>query len=122
MTIRVVALIKKKEGMTHEEFSDYWGKNHSKIFTSLKAVKQNLIKYNQFHVLPKLQDEFASLGMSLAPYDGAAEFWCEKKEDIFALFSDEEYRQNAVPDEQKFLDRAAVDILVGEDQLKFQKA
>ncbi|TDL16824.1 hypothetical protein BD410DRAFT_794923 [Rickenella mellea] len=122
MTIRLTALIKKKEGMTSEEFTEYWSTNHGKIFTSLKAVKENVVKYNQFHVLPKVTEEFAALGMPMAPYDGAAEFWCEKKEDILALFGDEEYRKNAVPDEHNFLDRSAVQILVGEEQLKYQKA
>ncbi|TDL26764.1 hypothetical protein BD410DRAFT_782809 [Rickenella mellea] len=121
MTIRVVALIKKKEGTTHEDFSKYWSKHHNGIFTSLKAVKQGVLEYNQFHVLPKGSDELATLGISLAPYDGAAEFLCDKKEDVFALFNDEENRQNTVPNEQDFLDRSAVDIIVGRDQLNFQQ-
>lgn len=31
--------------------------------------------------------------MPIAPYDGAAEFWVEKIEDLFALFADKEYQE-----------------------------
>jgi hypothetical protein len=33
----------------------------------------------------------AVAGLPIAEFDGAAEFWVDKIEDLFALFADEEY-------------------------------
>ncbi|KAK7694261.1 hypothetical protein QCA50_001441 [Cerrena zonata] len=121
MTIRVTCLIRRQPHLTREEFSERWGKNHAAIFTSLKAVKENLVKYNQFHVLDGPSKELEAIGLPLAPYDGAAEFEVEKLSDLLALFGDEEYLQKAVPDEPNFLDRTSVQVLVGENQTKWQK-
>ncbi|THG98646.1 hypothetical protein EW026_g3585 [Hermanssonia centrifuga] len=121
MAIRVTCLIKRRPDMTQEQFSEHWGKNHARIFTSLKAVKENLVRYNQFHVLESPSSQLAAIGLPIAPYDGAAEFWVDKIEDLLALFGDEEYQQTAIPDEANFLDRSVVQVLVGEDQLKYEK-
>ncbi|CAL1696219.1 unnamed protein product [Somion occarium] len=119
MAIRVVCLIKRRPDLTQEQFSEHWSKNHGRIFTSLKAVKENIIRYNQFHVLEQPSQELAKIGLPVAPYDGAAEFTIEKIEDLLALFGDEEYQKNAIPDEGNFLDRNIVQVLVGEDHVKW---
>ncbi|KAF9455456.1 EthD domain-containing protein [Collybia nuda] len=121
MTIRVICLLRRLPGTTHQQFSDHWGKNHAKIFANLKAVKENIVRYNQFHVLPSHSKTLASIGLTVASFDGAAEFYVEKMEDLLAVFGDTEYQQHAIPDEQNFLDRSSVEILVGEDQIKYQK-
>ena len=35
----------------------------------------------------------AACGLTIAPYDGVADFWVEKIEDMLTLFGDEEYQQ-----------------------------
>ena len=134
MAIRVSILIKRKEGMSVEEFNEYWSvsqtsspewpdlhpyvrldrsTNHGRLFTSVKAVQTNMIRYSQvrapsgvslrdsysasriifqFHVLPAPSAALAAAGMPIAQFDGAAEFWVEKMEDLLAVFSDEEYK------------------------------
>ncbi|KIM35575.1 hypothetical protein M413DRAFT_32431 [Hebeloma cylindrosporum] len=121
MSIRVTCLIKRRPDLTHEQFSEHWGKKHAEIFTSLKAVKTNIVRYNQFHVLEPQSKASAAAGLPIADFDGAAEFWVESLQDLFALFGDEEYLKKAVPDEANFLDRSSVQILVGEDQTKWVK-
>ncbi|CAL1696218.1 unnamed protein product [Somion occarium] len=119
MAIRVVFLIKRRPDLTHEQFSEHWSKNHGRIFTSLKIVKENIIRYNQFHILEQPSEELVKIGLPVAPYDGAAEFTVEKLEDLLALFGDEAYQKNAFPDEDNFLDRNSVQVLVGEDHIKW---
>lgn len=77
--------------------------------------------------------------MPIASYDGAAEFWVEKIEDLLAVFDSEEYKsvrpqllyailslircpQLIIPDESKFFVRENVQILIGEEQVKLEKA
>lgn len=47
----------------------------------------------QFHVLTPPSDVIAKSGLTIAPYDGAAEFWVDKIEDILTLFGDEELHE-----------------------------
>ncbi|KAE9386860.1 hypothetical protein BT96DRAFT_891349 [Gymnopus androsaceus JB14] len=120
MTIRITCLLKRAPNMTHEQFSEHWSKNHAHIFTNLDAVKKNLVRYNQFHVLPQYNETFESMGLPIAPFDGAAEFYVEKLDNLLALFGDEQYQKNAIPDEKNFLDRNSVQIMIGEDKVDFR--
>ena len=45
--VRLVIMLYRKQGMSAEEFRDYWQKQHSKIFAGLAIVKKNLLKYQQ---------------------------------------------------------------------------
>lgn len=45
--VRLAILLKKKQGLTNEEFLGYWLNNHAKLFSSLEIVKKNLLKYEQ---------------------------------------------------------------------------
>ncbi|KAF7420841.1 hypothetical protein PC9H_011359 [Pleurotus ostreatus] len=121
MAIRVTLLLKRKPGMTRAQFNEYWGTHHARIFTGLKAVRANLVRYNQFHILPEESNCLANVGWRAAPYDGAADFFVEKLEDLLSLFGGEEYQKAAVPDEVQFLDRGSVEVLVGRDQVKYSK-
>ncbi|EIM86301.1 uncharacterized protein STEHIDRAFT_122222 [Stereum hirsutum FP-91666 SS1] len=121
MSIRVMCLMKRKEGMSKEEFSEYWSNNHGKLFSSVKSVQTNLVRYSQFHILSKESETVAALGLPIGPYDGAAEFYVNDLKDLLAVFGGEEYQQNVVPDELKFMKRDEVMFLVGENDIKFEK-
>lgn len=45
--VRLLVFLKKREGITKEEFSQYWSGHHAKLFLSLDIVKKNLLKYEQ---------------------------------------------------------------------------
>jgi hypothetical protein len=45
--VRLAVLIKRKPGMSVEEFGRYWAEVHGPLFTSLDIVKKNLVKYEQ---------------------------------------------------------------------------
>ena len=63
--IKVIELIKRKEGMTLEEFSRYWEEIHGPL---VARVIPNLRKYVQNHAV-KLP------GGGEPPIDGIAELW-----------------------------------------------
>ncbi|KAJ3558502.1 hypothetical protein NM688_g888 [Phlebia brevispora] len=117
MAIRITALVKRRPGMTREEFREHWSNNHARLFTSLKVMQENI-----FHLLSPSSDALEKAGFNIAPYDGAAELWVEKLEDLLAVFGDEDYHKIVVPDEVNFLDRDSIQIMVGEDQVKYEKA
>jgi len=50
--VRLVALVKKLDSVSTEEFSRYWVEEHSKVFLSVPIVQTNLLKYEQVRSSP----------------------------------------------------------------------
>ncbi|SDQ21592.1 EthD domain-containing protein [Natronobacterium texcoconense] len=65
-----VALLVRQDGMSHEEFVDYWQENHTPIAKEIEGV----VRYQQ--VLPTEPDH--------AEFDGLAELYFEDLEDLHA--------------------------------------
>ncbi|KAF5687188.1 dimeric alpha+beta barrel [Fusarium denticulatum] len=118
--VRITFLLRKRDDVTYEQFHKYWSEEHPKIWLSVPIVKQNLVKYSQFHADEKL--DLLGTGMPpVAPFDGAATMWAKSLEDLHAIFSDPEYNRIVVPDEEKFLKRAEAVPIIGWDEVKFVK-
>jgi len=45
--VRIIGFIKRKPGISLEEFQRHWGDIHSKVYTNLGIVKRNIIRYEQ---------------------------------------------------------------------------
>lgn len=45
--VRLAILIRRKPGMSAEDFHTYWRTKHAGIFTSIDIVKKNLLYYEQ---------------------------------------------------------------------------
>jgi uncharacterized protein (TIGR02118 family) len=65
-----IALLVRQEGMTHEEFVDYWQDNHTPIAREIEGV----VRYHQ--VLPTDPEN--------AEFDGLAELYFEDLDDLHA--------------------------------------
>ena len=50
--IRLIILVYRKQGMSTEEFQNYWRDEHSATFANLPVVKKNLLKYEQVRAAP----------------------------------------------------------------------
>ncbi|KAF7979984.1 hypothetical protein HWV62_43836 [Athelia sp. TMB] len=128
--VRLAGLLKKKEGLTREEFLSYWLGHHGPLFSSLDIVKMNLTKYEQvslfcyYYVVrcAKVDADAechpsapaaTALGqvIPLAQWDGMVIFEGESFEKIMAVFSSAEYTAKVAPDEEEFLDRKATQFL-----------
>jgi hypothetical protein len=120
MPVRLSILVKKLPSISTEEFNKYWDEKHPSVFLSVPIVKKNLTKYQQFHVDPAVAEPLRQAGMPVAAYDGATEFWAESYEALMAVFQDEEYNQVVIPDEQKFLGRAAASVMIGYESVKLE--
>ncbi|KAF5720109.1 dimeric alpha+beta barrel [Fusarium mundagurra] len=111
--VRITFLLRKRDDVT-------WSEEHPKIWLSVPIVKQNLVKYSQFHADETL--DLSGTGMPpVAPFDGAATMWAKSLEDLHAIFSDPEYNRIVVPDEEKFLKRSEAVPIIGWDEVKFVK-
>ncbi|KIJ24680.1 hypothetical protein M422DRAFT_39056 [Sphaerobolus stellatus SS14] len=122
MTIRTVAFLKRRPDITHEQFIERWGQNHAKIFTSLEVTKRNIIRYSQLHVNLQHSKTLNQAGLQVASFDGMVEMEVENLDDFLAIFTDEEFLKIGSPDEDNFLDKTSVQVIVGEAFVKFDRA
>ncbi len=65
--IKVISLLKRKEGLSHEEFSKYWFEKHAPFGNSIAPPEALSKRYVQNHAL--------QLGKGESPYDAVAELY-----------------------------------------------
>lgn len=93
--IKLVALLKRKPGMTRQEFADRWIKEHLKLSTKMPGVRGYLVN---------IATEHQPAGDGVEPiYDGTAELWWDSMEAMEAAFESEEGKIAGV-DADKFAD------------------
>ncbi|KAG5338202.1 hypothetical protein E4T56_gene16750 [Termitomyces sp. T112] len=108
--VRILFLLKRKEGMTREQFSNYWRVTHAELFLSLSIVKTNILGYEQVH---KDSLETGAMGFTVSDWDGVIVLDAESYDKIFEVFGSEEYQRVVKPDEANFLDREKCQLLPG---------
>ena len=105
--IKFTILLRKKAGMSQEEFVRYHQTQHAPLFMALPEVRQYVRRYVQGHVLP-----LNLPGLPPPAYDGTTELWFDAVEDIGKVFEAPAYLATIRPDEAKFLDLAGCGFLV----------
>ena len=95
--------------------------SHPSIFLSVPACKRNLLKYSQYHIDSSTTAAVRAANGATAAveFNGAAEFWVEKLDDMVQIFQDPEYASKVVPDEKSFLDRDGATLLIGHEEVKW---
>jgi len=105
--------LKRKPGLSKEEFSSYWNGIHGDLFLSLDIVKKNVIKYERAHANDKyIATCQATLGLPTSDWDGLVVLDGESHEKLFEVFSSEEYSRIVAPDEENFIDRPKCQIML----------
>lgn len=117
--IKLVVLVKRKQGMSFEEFDRYWNENHGKVVLSVPEFVRHLRRYVQSHVKTDAQSVFPS---GTCPFDGYAELWFDDVEAMNRAFSEPRYMEVIRPDEQKFIDLDGCQIMICYDVPKFTPA
>ena len=107
--IKFVMCLTRKEGMSREEFQDYWMNNHGPFFMK-NADTMRAKKYVQSLTLDTPLNEGLkdSRGM-MNEYDGVAEVWFESEQELMAAMSSEEGQKLSaalLEDEQNFIDHS----------------
>jgi uncharacterized protein (TIGR02118 family) len=87
--IKMVDLLVRKDGMSHEEFVDYWLDEHSELAKDLPGLQKYVTS------VPKDPEK--------AGYDGVLELYFESTADLGAAF-DTEIGQRVQEDAAEFVD------------------
>ena len=104
--VKVLTFLKRKPGMSVEDFQRYWLTRHPEVVVRLPGVR----RYIQSHTLP------SAYGKGEPVYDGIAEVWADGTDALRAMTrSSENARVQA--DEAVFIDRGRMGFLVTEERL-----
>lgn len=96
--IKLIVAIRRKQGMSQQDFHEYWGAQHANLVKACPASKRYVRRYVQCHTL----NEAYSAGEPA--FDGTAELWFDSVADKESFFSDPDYLSQVRPDESRFSD------------------
>lgn len=111
--VKFTILLKRKAGLTFEQFVEHHTHVHADLFLSVAVVQATVRRYVQQHTLP-----VDLPGMPPAKYDGITELWFDDAESLGRCFSDPEYLARIRPDEDSFLDLHGCDFIVSTESVK----
>jgi uncharacterized protein (TIGR02118 family) len=104
--IKLVYCIRKKAGLTDEQFFDYWKNVHGPIGRRIPHLRRLV----QSHRVKIKGDKFQP------DYDGMAELWFDNAEDLLAARESREWKA-ASEDEANFADPTTVAYFVSEEHV-----
>jgi uncharacterized protein (TIGR02118 family) len=117
--IKLVFMVRRREGTTREEFQRYWKEEHAEL-VKRHAELLRIRRYVQTHARDTdLDDALAgSRGSEPRQYDGLAELWWDSIDDIVQAATSEEgqsAQRALLEDERRFIDVANSPIWLGEE-------
>lgn len=119
--IKLVFTIRRRDGMTREEFQRYWRDEHAQLVRR-HAQTLRIRRYVQTHARDTDLDEALSGSRGSEPrhYDGVAELWWDSLDDLREASTSPEglaAGQALLKDEQRFIDLANSRIWLGEENV-----
>jgi uncharacterized protein (TIGR02118 family) len=117
--IKLVFMIRRREGTAREEFQRYWRTEHAEL-VKRHAELLRIRRYVQTHARDTDLDEAiaGSRGSEPGRYDGLAELWWDSLDDLLLAATSEEgqaAQQALLEDERRFIDVANSPIWLGEE-------
>lgn len=100
--VRLIALLKRKPGTSHEEFLTYWRERHGPLVAGTKSG-QHARRYEQ---LPSASGDTG--------FDGVTMQWFDSVEDFHASLREDDYGEIAA-DIERFLDSSSLIWMLAEE-------
>jgi uncharacterized protein (TIGR02118 family) len=101
--IKAIYLIRRRAGMSPEDFHRYWREVHGPIAARIPGLR----RYVQCHTV-------APTGVGTSEYDGAAEAWFDDIEAVRQAVASQEYAA-AREDEGRFIDLERTTLIFTEE-------
>lgn len=114
--IKLIALIKRKPGLSREAFVDYYENRHVP-FVSAKA-KEFIVDYCRNYVCPSDAEEDTG-GRLFDEYDVITEVWLQDRaalDGLMDLIANSSWSAELEADENKFVDRPSMRMFVTEER------
>jgi uncharacterized protein (TIGR02118 family) len=103
--IKLIAFVRRKEGMSADEFHRYWREEHGPLVARTKSGSYAL-RYEQNHVVRGSDDTDG--------FDGVTIQWFESVESFYASVREPDYAEIAA-DTEKFLDMSRLEFVLTEE-------
>jgi uncharacterized protein (TIGR02118 family) len=105
--VKTITFIKRKPGMSVDDFGEYWRTKHAPIVTKLPGLR----RYVQCHTIP------SGYRNGEPAYDGVAEVWFDSTDAMREGARTAEYRAVRA-DEPNFIDLAKIDFVITEERVQ----
>ncbi|KAF8906429.1 hypothetical protein CPB85DRAFT_1436936 [Mucidula mucida] len=102
---RLLMLVKRKDGISKEEFRKHWTEVHTPMVMRMIGKEKMPLKYQLMHVNEQTTDMLMWMGKETTEWDGVAMVEAHSFKDIFAIFQDERVSIAGAADEERFMDR-----------------
>jgi uncharacterized protein (TIGR02118 family) len=107
--VKMFAVLRRRPGMTVEEFRRHWHEVHGPLITSHPELARHIVRYEQ-HV------RHAPGWLSgTEDIDGIAEQWFERIEDFEAFMNEPLYGELIAPDERRFIDMDRIEFIITDE-------
>ena len=90
----VMQFLKRKEGLSGDEFHRYWSATHAPLLLRLDVVLAGVRRYVQDRVLVEPPEGYE--------FDGVSELWFDTLDDAIKTLTDERYRATVASDHANF--------------------
>jgi uncharacterized protein (TIGR02118 family) len=107
--VKLVCFLKRKEGLSLEEFHDHWLNRHAPLIASTEPFASLVKRYEQHRRVAE------PAWMGTAGFDGITIQWFDSTADVEAFVTAPEYASVLAPDEASFLDTDALVWMVTEE-------
>ena len=116
--ITMIVFVRRKQGLSREQFSQYWFEQHGPLVKSIPEFMRHVRKYIQYHPATG-HAATGSLFGDIPGYDGVGEIWYDSREAMNASFQEPAYLEIIKPDELKFIDIAGCLSFIGDERVMF---
>ena len=97
--VKLVAFVKRKEGLSLDEFYAHWFDVHGPLITNTPELARHIVRYEQ------LRPTDHADWMRGSGFDGVTIHWIESPAEFEAFVNEPKYAEVLMPDEDSFLDR-----------------
>jgi len=108
--IKMIITIKRREGMSHEEFVRYQREIHRPLLESIPETRQYIRRFVVSFPIP-------APDYSGPSYDSVVEAWFDSMGDMNALYFSENFLSKVNPDHVNFMDLSSYGRIVAEEEV-----
>jgi len=103
------ALLRRREGLSREEFVRHWREVHGPLIAGNPDLSRHIVRYEQ-HVRHR-PDALSGTD----DVDGVAVQWFESIDDFAGFIAEPDYAELVAPDERRFIDMDRIEFLITDE-------
>lgn len=111
--IKMIITIKRREGMSHEEFVQYQREVHRPLLMAIPEASRYIRRFVVSYPI-------SAPDYSGPDYDSVVEAWFDSLEDMNALYFSKNFLSKVDPDHVNFMDLSSYGRIVAEEEVVFK--